>query len=136
MTIIQDIEDAIAGHFNTEWAGATPIAFENIPFDTEAQTNSWVRFAIRHGAASTTVLSAKRIRRTARIFVQVFTPADRGGRETANDLAENVLDILEARGLSPHEIILEAGIPREIGTSDGWYQVNVEVPFTYIKRTN
>lgn len=133
MTILQDVEDTLIGHFTNEWASRTPIAYENLPFNVEEQTSSWVRISMRSSTSAGTTLNSKRVRRIARIFVQVFVPPDRDGRTQANKLAEEAIDILETQGFSPHEINTQAGIPRELGLVQGWYQINVEVPFTYIK---
>ncbi len=113
------------------WTDA-PVAFDGAPAGPDvlgAQENKtpWVRLSIVDGDSFTAGLgSSPCVRRTGIIFVQVFTNRDIGSRPArliADSLAAHI-QYYRQGGLES----LAATVTR-IGPSDGYYQINVSVPF-------
>lgn len=116
----------IETRFNTQWASASPIAWDNVSY-TPTTGTSWVRFSILSGAAFQASLeTTPKYRHTGIIDIGIFTPED-GGTQTARTLADTAAAVF--RGWSSGGIVCRAPYITRIGQSDGWYQLNVTVPF-------
>lgn len=124
---------ALAGFFETAWNGETGISFDNEPFTPKVGT-PWIRFTIRNGESSLASIGAPGnnfARYRGIVFVQVFTPLARGS--TLNrTLADKVIEIFEGAGLDGFEIGLPSLTPTGNSIKDGWYQINISIPFTRI----
>jgi hypothetical protein len=123
---------AIRSRFNTQWAGATTIAWDNVAFTPPTGT-PWVRVSIRPSdayQASIGTTGARTFRDEGLIFIGVFVPENEGEGE-AWTLAESAADIF--RGVTAAGVVYSgpAGdAPRvEVLGPDGsgWFQVQVRV---------
>lgn len=121
------------------WDGV-PVLFDNTktpdPDDsldqravTEAVRNKepWVRLTIQHGDSLTAgVGSSPCVRRTGLIQCQVLT-AERVSTQQASQIADSLAAQLQYWRSGALET-LAASVNR-IGPADGWYQINLSVPF-------
>lgn len=111
------------------WTDA-PLAFDNLPTPpavTTAQQNStpWVRVTINDGAGILRNLNDD-VARTGLVSLQVFSAEDVGDRP-ARVIASSLCAHLEhyrAGGLR-----LRQANPSRTGKADGYYQINVSIPF-------
>lgn len=126
----EDAQKAIEVLFNTQWGTTTHIAFDNVDWKPEATTLKWVRLNVLTGDSITAGLhgDVNLYRSAGVIVVQVFVKEGEGVR-TALLLADQAAAIF--RGLQIDGIIYRAPSVERIGPSDGWYQVNVNIPFQW-----
>tara|TARA_R100000789_G_scaffold98592_1_gene102825 strand:- start:423 stop:821 length:399 start_codon:yes stop_codon:yes gene_type:complete len=126
----EEIRAAVEVHV-AAWTGA-PIAFDGVPLsqdviDAQEARNPWVRLTIQHGDSFTAGIGANPcVRRTGLIMVQIFTARDVGSR-SAMLLADSLAQHLEYYRSGELET-LAASVNR-VGPSEGYYQVNLTVPF-------
>lgn len=123
--------NALWSFFQEEWGNSSTLTMENDPYQPQP-TESWVRFALR-GAVSTLASVGTPGRNSARypgtILIQVFTPlatGDTAGRK----LADQASQVFEGAKLEGFDIGLPYVSVAEELNEDGWYQINVTVPFT------
>ena len=118
--------------FNSGWAGATPVAYQNEPFSppTDAAYVSLVvkpDTAFQHEMGSTNVY----FRHPGLIFVMIFVPPD-DGIHGALVLADNAAAIFrrQSSGFTDGRILFRAPTIQPLGNTDeGWFHVNVVVPY-------
>lgn len=123
--------ETLAGVFEAGWNGATPIAWGNLDFTPVTPLAPWVRFSVLPGEAfhaTAGAPGANIVRHPGLITVQVFVPLNSGSVE-ALGLADDVAEIF--RGYSSVGIRCGAPWITHVGGAgdDGWYQVNVNIPF-------
>lgn len=119
----QQIQQAFSDNFS-----ACPVAWPNESFVTPSQT-AWARFNVMDNvSAYDGIGTGAPIRRDGMVIVQVFTPADTGTAES-EQIADSIKSALE--GLVSNAIHFGAANRRPIGNYDGWYQVNVTIPYFY-----
>lgn len=121
----------LATRFNVQFSASQPsvgIAWPNTQFTPTVGT-PWVRFSVRQADASQIGFgsSAVRDRTQGTVFIQIFTPTDEGvieGLQIADDAAAAL------RRYSTTGLFTRTPLVQDIGpTGDGWYQVNVSVPY-------
>lgn len=110
------------------WLDA-PLAFDGHPSPpavktAQADKTPWCRVTIRDGDSGFATTASTL--RPGVLFVQVFT-ADGIGDALARQLASSLAAHLE--GWTSGALRLEAATLTNIGPSDGWYQLNVSVPW-------
>lgn len=105
-----------------------PIANENHEFSPPEDGTPWVRLFIVEGASDIAGLggSTRLFRNTGIIVCQIFIQEGKGTKD-ALDIAD-VLDTLWS-GASFNGITCRASSVTRVGTSDGWYQVNITTPY-------
>ncbi len=119
--------------FNAGWASATPVAYENEPFTPPADAAYAALFvkpddAFQHEIGSPGV----QFRHPGLIFVMIFTPPDKGNN-AALLLADTAAGIFrrQSSSLTNGRILYRSPSIKPIGiTDDGWFHVNVVVPYT------
>lgn len=129
MTSVNTAREALYQEFNTAWAGATPLVFENE--DYEEGTVAWVRFIMRNEDGEQLSMGAsgsRHFERNGRVLVQIFTPIN-VGTSAADTLAENARTILEGKTISGVHIYDVT--TREVGVEGKWFYVLVEAPFQF-----
>lgn len=118
--------------FGTFWAGRTPIAWQNVPFDPSDLTDSekddgWVRVTLLHAGGDIAALGTTFFRRTGQIIVQCFAEVGRG-MDHAYTLAEAVASFYQThRG----NVRIRQPSIVDIGPEGAWYQLNVSGEFSY-----
>jgi len=134
-TSINSERAAIEKLFDDQWAAHTPIHYENVRFD-EPKGRSWVRLTIVNALGfPLSINSGMSERHNGVIVVQIFTPKD-GGTAEAKALADKVSDIFRTRKLEVADSgIIQTFVPSamNVGTREGWYQLNVRTPFHRIQ---
>lgn len=123
---------AIRTLFNTGWAGATPVAYENEPFTPPADA-AYVALIVKPDDAFQHELGGPGtyFRHPGLIFVMVFSPPDKGNN-AALVLADNVAAIFrrQTSTIVDGRILYRAPSIKPIGlTDDGWFHVNVVIPY-------
>lgn len=122
---------ALSTFFKTAWGNDVPLMVENDA--NQAQPNeAWVRFALR-GAVSTLASigtpGGNCIRYPGTILIQVFTPLATGDT-SGRSLADKAAEIFEGAKIEGFDIGLPYVSTAEKPNEDGWYQINVTIPFT------
>ncbi len=109
---------------------ADDLTFENEKYDPPVDT-PWVRLSMRHFVARQESLGdvgARKFNRQGSVFVQVFVPQD-GGLLDADTIAQEAREIFEGKTLSG--IRLFTAEIREVGLTDGYHLILVEIRFEY-----
>lgn len=123
---------AIRTLFNTGWAGATPVAYENEAFTPPADA-PYVSLSIKPDDAFQHEMGSTQVtfRHPGLIFVMVFAPPDRGNN-AALVLADNAAEIFRRQSstIVDGRILYRAPSIQPIGlTDEGWFHVNVVIPY-------
>lgn len=134
MTTLAQARERIYESFVTDWGATSPFTLDNEAYDTPVGSE-WVRVAVRHNASNQETLGGignRKYERIGSVFVQCFTPLDKG-LAAADNLAAAARAIFEGKTLAPagEAIHFFDVVVREIGPDGAWYQVNVEAFFTY-----
>lgn len=133
--ILPVAREAIAEQFAIGWAvlhPTMPYCFDNEEF-TPPDGGSWVRVSVQMQAASQDSLGpvgSRKFLRSGTAFVQVFVDKD-SGLKPSDDLAQDVVTILEGIDLGGSELRLYTASVRDIGNDGRWHQTNVSVAFDY-----
>lgn len=123
----QFIEARIAANWTS-----TPVTYDNLDY-APAQGASWVRVTILDGAGNRISLGASGAnvaltRFVGVVVVSIFTPGAIG-TATARAYADT-LDTL-FRDVSADGIIYGTPYLTAVGRSEGWYQLNITIPFQW-----
>ena len=109
-----------------------PIAGDNVPISDAVQAaqdanpqDPWCRITIQDGDRQAVTLGDAVIGNGV-IFVQIFT-AERSGSSTARTLADGIASVMQH--WRDTDLKTRTAQLVRVGPSDGWYQVNVQVPF-------
>lgn len=132
-TTLSQARERIYLTFKEDWGTTSPFVFDGEKFKTPSPSSSWVRVSIRHNEGSQDSLGgvgARKFKRGGSVFIQCFTPLDRG-RDASDTLADAARDIFEGKTLGTEAVTFTDVIIREIGPDEGWYQTNVEAIFNY-----
>ena len=129
-----DENTAIRTLFNTGWGATTQIAYENEKFVPTAGT-AFVSLHIRPDGSSQIELgdsNGVHFRHPGLIFVMIFTPPDQGNN-AALVLADQAADIFrrQTSTFANGKISYRAPNVEPLGiTDEGYFQVNVVIPYT------
>lgn len=127
MTTPNEAAEAIYARLETN-IGAVPYTFENEELNT---AEPWVRLTIRTRGRNQETLGKKGNRKyfsQSSIFVQCFALTDTG-RQDADTLARLITTIFEGESFAG--VTCNDSISRESAPKGKWYQIVVEVEFTY-----
>lgn len=105
----------------------SPVAWQNsTPF---SGSDPWVRFSFFSGAVEKTSVGndVNHYRLTGQVVVQVFVPEGSGDGES-DRLKWAVVDVF--RGFRSGGLSCLDPEFQTVGAFDGWFQVNVKIPFT------
>lgn len=126
--------DDILTVFKTAWdtTGFTA-QYENLKFRKPTDETPWARVVIRHATGQQDSLSGggsgTLFNRTGVMIASIFVPAGEG-LQRAMQLAKIVANAYEGT-TTPRQVWFRNVRTNEVGPSDGWFQVNVLVDFTY-----
>jgi hypothetical protein len=137
----RDERKAIEAHFNTGWAGATTIQWENVE-PAEVLTSAHVALSIRRGEGQQVSLGdSPDLRFVGVVAVQIFGPSGQGPApvELLADKAAGIFMGTNGKRLqiaSGSEGLITFGIPSvsETKKSGGFWTLTVMVPFTRDQR--
>jgi hypothetical protein len=120
----KEVEKRVQDHL---WAPSDlALAFDNVAFKPPSPSKPWLRTTILDAEAVKTDL-VNRYRHPGLVVVQVFVPIQsgtRGGRALADQVASLF------RSVTVSGIFFRTPSLQRVGdTSDGWFQMNVNVPF-------
>lgn len=127
------VRNAINAAFNTAWASATPIAWPNVEFTKP--DSAWVRITVDGNVSDQAAFGDGVLHRNSGlIFIQVFIP-DNQGPSSADTYAQNAADALQYKRIDHvsggRPIRTWGATQRTVGNDNGWFQVNVTIPFDY-----
>ena len=126
MTWENEIE-AIESRFNTVWSASpnTPIRFENDPRPAP-DSGEWVKCVVIPATAERSTLGIKNHRFTGFININIFVSKGTGTNRarTLADLASAIFRDTEFSG-----IVCRSPNITTIGDVEGFYQINVSVPY-------
>lgn len=129
MSGFEDEAKAIEIRLTTNWT-TTPIRYVNAPFKETDQP--YVALFVLDGDGHQISLGPVALRRWVGIIViQIFVPQDSGSR-VAKTYATTLAAIFDRVEFSTDASgLIRCRVPalREVGIINGWYQLNVEVPF-------
>lgn len=130
----RDERRAIEKRFNDQWAGATPIRWDNVPFKIPDPPVPWVGFAVRPANNNRQTIGPNRLLRSVGIInIQLFAPEATGTNaiDTLVDTAAAIFD--EAEFSLGNSGLIRCRVPEidYIGNrdNDGWFQKNVICPY-------
>ena len=126
----EDTRKAIEVRFKTAWGTTTPIRFENAP--AIDGINPFVALTILDGEGEQISLGTPALRRwVGLIVIQIFVKADTGTQQARAYATQAGAVFDRAEFSSGNSGTIRSRIPsvRAIGVRDGWYQLNVSVPF-------
>lgn len=129
MGAFADERRAIEERLSANWS-ATPIRFENVPFQ-EIQ-NDYIACFIRSGEGRQISISNTPLTRFAGvIIIQIFVKADKGTQQArlyADQLDPIFRNQTFSAGVSG---LIRCWLPSlvPVGTAHGWYQMNLEIPY-------
>jgi len=132
MPNINEAKVLILNQFNTGWAGATPVAYEDEEYDKPIDRSAHVRLTIREYVSRQETLGrvgTRRYLREGAAFVEVFVPEGKGTKE-ADDLSELVRTVLEGVRVSGGLWFLHMNL-RELPVKDAHYRQTCEAIFNY-----
>jgi hypothetical protein len=121
----------IQSHFNTNFTGVASdkIAWDNVKFDIPTDDTAWVRISVQHNTSNYVSFGPSRLtRREGIVFVQIFVPEGSTTLE-ASQIVDNAVAVFETKLLSG--VVFQSGDVREVGVSEGWFQINISVPFYF-----
>jgi hypothetical protein len=138
----QEMRDAVSDYIVPVWNAATssaPLYFDNMPADGPPDAPQlWGRLHIRNQLGTRAALgrSNTKFRRQGTIYFQMFD-RKKTGVEVLNAAADAVLQAFEDAGPSDTgNVWFRDPVAKPVGGSDATYfQVNVEVGFTYDRNT-
>lgn len=134
MTTLNEARAKIYSTFIAEYA-LSAFTFDNEDFDPPAGA-PWVWLVVRHITSQQESLGGvgrRKFDRPALLIASVFVPLDQG-TTAADNLVTAIRDIYEGRTLTPENVRFNAGSPREIGEDGSYFQMNVELQFSYTER--
>ena len=132
MTTLNEARGAIYGAFSTGWGSTSAFTFDGESFDPPANI-AWARLTVRHIARDQESLGGvgrRKFESGGSAIVQCFAPLD-SGAEGADTLAQVAQGIFEGKTLLPEGIRFTSSVVTEIGSTEDFYQINVESFFTY-----
>lgn len=123
---------AIRTIFNTGWAGATPVAYENEKFTPPADA-AYASLVVRPDTAFQHEMGSPQVqfRHPGLIFIMIFSPPDQGNA-AALALADSAADIFRRQSstFTDGRILYRAPTITPIGiTDEGYFHVNVVIPY-------
>ncbi len=129
MTTLAQAKEAILNYFITEWGNETPITLPNENYD--APDTEWIRITVLETSGGQETLGRtanRKFLRQGHVLVSIFTEQDQGTAR-ADALAHHARTLLEAMQIL--DVNFTNGVIRETGNVETWYQVVVDVTFTY-----
>ena len=126
----EDANAAIESRFNTNWATATPIKFDNVAYEPTAGT-TYVELQIHWDKSKQVSLEKTPLHRAWGIIsVNIYTALNTGTK-TAEQKADTAATIFRNAKFSG--ITCKSPEVKRIGEVDGWFVYNMNVIFHFDK---
>jgi len=119
-----DTQKNCEARFYANWT-TTPIAWQNVHYDPTANT-AYVEFQVVEAESEVVALSDLLYRNIGIISINIYVPLNQG-LQTAKSYADSIKTIFA--GQSFNEITCRAASVTTLGEQDGWFVINVSVPF-------
>ncbi|RTL04573.1 hypothetical protein EKK58_10255 [Candidatus Dependentiae bacterium] len=122
---------AIQGFFSSNFTAlnANKIAWDNVAFQIPKTKEAWIRFSIQNNISGYKSFGKSKLtRREGIIFIQIFTPENTETLQ-ASQLTDSITSIFETKLLGG--VTFQSPDAREAGISEGWFQINISVPFYF-----
>lgn len=134
---LNEIKQTILTYFLAQWAllAVSPVVtVENEDFSPLKEGgDEWVRLSVvEHDTRQRSLgkIGSRKFERLASVFVQVYTKQGKGGTERADEIAQNVRDILEGtKGVTGACFFTGRIIAQE--PDEYWHRVVTEIEFSY-----
>lgn len=125
------IRKAIQSHLVANLStGVVPVnrrAWDNVVFSIPTDNTPWIRVSVLNNVSKyASIGSTKKARREGLVSVQVFVPTDTD-TNAAYTIVDAVVAVFETKLLNG--IIFRSPNVREIGSNEGWFQINIAVEF-------
>lgn len=121
----------IEGQFNSGWQSSAPVKYENVEF-SEPVNQPWAALFINPGEGFQASLNPNPTHRIPGVIVvQIFTPKDKGTAQ-AKKLADKAAGIFRRQVFTDPtagKIVCKTPTLRPAGEVQGWYQLNVIIPY-------
>jgi len=119
----------IRGRLKTQWGAITPIEWPNLTFAAPNPAAPWMRFTIKEGdAAQLSIGADKKDRRHPGIITLQFFDGLNKGDGPLTRLADQAVDIFQ-NWCGATVRCLTASVKTIGNDGQGWYQINVTIPF-------
>lgn len=129
-----EFRNTVLTAFDTFWADRTQISVPNVPFDTEAVGDEWVRVTLLGTAEGQTKLSSSvtptHFTREGTITIGSYVRTDLD-TDLAYTRADSVLQWLENPGVA-NAVFTGLSSPIENGLDGAWWVVSVSANWLYI----
>lgn len=126
-----EVRNAITSRYLTEFDGQFPIAVDNKKFDPPNPLSKWARVNVQFNDGNQSSLGKignRRFTKLGLLFVQIFTPINKGTDEN-DSLANSSANLFD--GVRIQDLWLYNGRIKTIGSADEYYQQNVIVEFEF-----
>lgn len=123
--------NALLGFFRAVWGNKSFLVVENDQHQPQP-TETWLRFALRGKESVLMSIGTpgnNRAQYPGTILMQVFTPLATGD-VLGRGLADQAAAIFEGAKIEGFDIGLPYISTAEEPNEEGWYQINVTIPFT------
>lgn len=131
-TTLTEAKEAMLARFVSAWANVTPAQLDNEDYKPKEGV-AWARVSVRHNGSGQETLNQPGLRRFSRrgsVFVQVFTPGNKGTSQT-DALLTRAREAFEGVTLAGTTVRFLDVIAREVGPEDKWFMALVEAEFEY-----
>jgi len=112
-------------YFAANYSG-TPVEYENAPLSDFSNLTEWVRFITTSASASQMSFGLVAYRYTGVIAAQIFIKPDIGSRR-AYEISDLISNVFKSKVIGSYVFKVPEAIV--VGESEGWYQVNLIIPF-------
>jgi hypothetical protein len=122
--------NAIRSRFNSQWAGATAVAYDNAAFKVPVTDTAWVRLTILDAESMQASMGASNnfYRHPGLIVVDIFTPTGVGD-SVALGYVDSVVAIFRSWTDSGSGVRVYSPEVQQIGAEDKWYHTKVQFYF-------
>ena len=129
------VVNALTGHFINFWSSNASTATIPYYFDNQKheEKNIYARFSIFHLSSEPSTYNNVRQKKDGLATIGIFVPAGDGVRQATN-IAQIVVDNMEAKSIQQLETIGSTIIEADDGSESGKYQLNIVNDFTWYSR--
>ena len=125
----RDAQIAIENDFTTRWASETPIAYDNVIFDS-AGLPEWTLLNVQFVNIGQVSLGMNNAQQRQRGFmnIQFYTPLKKGSQR-ALELIDKATDLYS--GIRVGEILFRTPDVNILGETEKWYVTDMDFDFSY-----